>query len=124
MKQADEFIVDIQQQKAESELAPFYLWETLAHNYMLAKQKIIPEKESKLILQVLVKYLEKADKEGFVLDPTVGDIHENVETLLTQQLGSIAGWMHIARSRNDQLLATKKLITKKLLFDLFNSLFA
>jgi argininosuccinate lyase len=124
MKQADEFIVDIQQQKAESELAPFYLWETLAHNYMLAKQKIIPEKESKLILQVLVKYLEKADKEGFVLDPTVGDIHENVETLLTQQLGSIAGWMHIARSRNDQITCDQKLITKKLLFDLFNSLFA
>jgi len=55
MKQADEFIVDIQQQKAESELAPFYLWETLAHNYMLAN-KDYPEKESKLILQVLVKY--------------------------------------------------------------------
>lgn len=121
-KQAEEFIVDPQQQQAESELAPFYLWETLAHNYMLAKQKIVPEKEAKLILQTLVKQLEKADKEGFALDPIVGDIHENIEALLTQELGSIAGWMHIARSRNDQVTTDQKLITKKLLFDVFNSL--
>jgi len=121
-KQTDMFLIDAQQQQAESDIAPFYLWETLAHNYMLAKQQIVPEKEAKEILKKLLFYLQETEKTPFILNPTIGDIHEHIEQRLTQDIGEVAGWMHIARSRNDQVTTDQKLITKHLLFTIFHKL--
>jgi len=116
------FLIDAQQQQAESDIAPFYLWETLAHNYMLAKQQIVPEKEAKAILKKLLFYLQETEKTPFTLNPTIGDIHENIEYRLTEDIGEAAGWMHTARSRNDQLTTDQKLITKHLFFTIFHKL--
>ncbi len=122
-QQTDSFIVDFAQQQADSEIVPFYLWETLAHNYMLMKQKIVPEKAAKKILKELIYHSENIEKNGFIVDPLIGDVHENFENLLIKSIGDIAGWMHVARSRNDQITTDQKLITKKLLFDLYGQIF-
>ncbi|MBL7150828.1 argininosuccinate lyase [Candidatus Microgenomates bacterium] len=121
-KKVDAFLLDEKQQKVDSLLVPYYLWETIAHNLMLVNQKIINKKIGKKILKALVKLYEKADKEGFFLDPEKGDIHENFEKILTGMIGKDGGWFHLARSRNDQIFCDQKLLTKKLFFDFGQSL--
>ena len=122
LKKVDAFLLDEKQQKVDSLLAPYYLWETIAHNFMLVNQKIINKKIGKKILKALIKLCEKVDKEGFSLDPQNGDIHENFEKALTEMIGSDAGWFHLARSRNDQIFCDQKLLIKELFFDFGQSL--
>jgi argininosuccinate lyase len=119
----DAFIVDEAQKKAEQLLIPYYLWETLAHNYMLAVQKIVPKKVAKKILSKLLEYLVQADETGFNIDPSIGDVHENFEAKLTADIGSDAGWFHTARSRNDQITTDQKLLVKQFCFDIFTKLY-
>lgn len=121
-KATEAFLIDSSQQQAESQLMPFYLWETLAHNFMLFKQNIVPEKEAKKILKSLLKYIVDAENGSLISDPKLGDIHENIEARLTDDIKEAAGWMHIARSRNDQVTTDQKLLTKKLFFDLSETL--
>lgn len=121
-RQADEFLMDQNQLLSETKLLPFYLWETLAHDFMLVKKNIIPKKEGKLILSSLLNYLRKAQNGKLPLNPSVGDVHENIEALLTKDIGKSAGWMHTARSRNDQVTTDQKLITKELFFALSEEL--
>ncbi len=77
---------------------------------MLAKTGIIPKSDAEKILQGLLE-LEKLVKAGkFTLDPAKEDVHTNIESWLTDKLGiEIAGKLHTARSRNDQVVTDMKL---------------
>lgn len=121
-KKVDSFLVSDEQKKAEDKLIPFYLWETLAHNFMMVKQGILPQDVGEKILKTLILYIEKNEKEKLSVDQNIGDVHENFEFMLKHDIGDQAGWFHMARSRNDQVACDQKLITKKLLFDLFYEL--
>lgn len=68
-----------------------------------------------------MKLLDKA-KTGQLINPLIGDVHENVEKILTESIGEDAGWYHIARSRNDQSVVDQKLFSKKYLLDIFEEL--
>lgn len=120
-KITDQFIMDPTMTVLENKLAPFYVMETIAHNLMTSKCGIVPKKSAKKILKELVNLVEKAKNEQLV-DPVIGDIHENVEKLLTNSIGEDAGWFHVARSRNDQTVVDQKLYTKKCLIDIFEEL--
>ncbi|VVA43337.1 Argininosuccinate lyase [Candidatus Roizmanbacteria bacterium] len=120
-KKTDQFIMDPTMTVLENKLAPYYLIETIAHNLMTTKCGIVPKKSAKKILQGLLNLLGKADSEQLV-DPTIGDVHENVEKLLTDAIGEGAGWFHVARSRNDQSVVDQKLFTKKYLLDIFEEI--
>jgi len=117
-KKTDQFIMDPTMTILENKLAPYYLWETIAHNMMTTKQGIVPKKSAVKILQVLLKLVGQA-KKGQLVDPTVGDVHENVEKLLADAIGKDAGWFHIGRSRNDQCIIDQKMFTKKCMLDIF-----
>lgn len=117
-KKTDLFIMDENMTIAENKLVHYYLLETIAHNLMLAKQELIPKKSSKKILQALRILLEKCKTESLI-DPLLGDVHENIEHRLFEMIGEDAGWFHLARSRNDQAVTDQKLFTKKHLLDLF-----
>jgi len=120
-KKTDQFIMDPTMTVLENKLAPYYLWETTAHNLMLAEQGIVTKKIAIKILKGLLELLKKAQREQIV-DPVNGDVHENVEKKLTKMIGEDAGWFHIARSRNDQAITDQKLFTKKYLLDFFEEL--
>lgn len=120
-KKTDQFIMDPTMTVLENKLAAFYLWETTAHNLMTAKQNIVPKEIAKKILKGLLTLLKKAENESIV-DPVIGDVHENVEKKLTELIGENAGWFHIGRSRNDQTIVDQKLFTKKFLLDFFEEL--
>lgn len=120
-KKTDQFIMDPTMTMLENKLAPYYLLETIAHNLMTAKCGIVPKKITKKILQNLLELLNKT-KTGQLVDQSIGDVHENVEKILTKSIGEDGGWFHIARSRNDQSVADQKLFTKKHLLDIFEEL--
>jgi argininosuccinate lyase len=120
-KKTDEFVMDRLQFDAEKEVAYYYLLETLAHNYMLAEEKLVPLDSSKKIIGELLELIESFDKENYLEDNS-GDVHENTEKILKEAIGEDAGWVHVARSRNDQSRTDQKLFVKDNLHKVFEKL--
>jgi len=83
------------------------------HTQMLVKQKIIPSKEGKKIINGLKKIKSQIDKGKFTFQERYEDIHLNIEKKLFDIIGSSAGFMHTARSRNDQVVTDFKLWVKE-----------
>ena len=82
------------------------------HTQMLIKKKIIPAKEGKKILKGLEKIKGQIKKGKFIFKEKFEDIHLNIEKKLYEIIGSSAGYMHTARSRNDQVVTDFKLWVK------------
>jgi argininosuccinate lyase len=86
---------------------------SMAHAKMLAKQGIISEKEAELITMGLVSLREEMEQGKFQFKPELEDIHMNIEARLTEKIGEVAGKLHTARSRNDQVALDLRLFTKE-----------
>ena len=82
------------------------------HTQMLIKKKIIPAKEGKKIIKGLEKIKWQISKGKFVFKEKFEDIHLNIEKKLYELIGDSAGFMHTARSRNDQVVTDFKLWVK------------
>ena len=82
------------------------------HTQMLIKKKIIPAKEGKKILRGLDKIEGQIRKGKFIFEEKFEDIHLNIEKKLYEIIGHSAGYMHTARSRNDQVVTDFKLWVK------------
>ncbi|MDU7281275.1 MAG: argininosuccinate lyase [Leuconostoc citreum] len=76
---------------------------SIAHAKMLGKQQIISQSESAEIVAGLVALKKELDDGMLAFDVKNEDIHMNIEVLLTQKIGAVAGKLHTARSRNDQV---------------------
>ncbi len=76
---------------------------SIAHVRMLARQSIITGAEAKKIESGLNQIFEEYQRGEFVLRPEFEDVHMNVETRLAEKIGPVAGKLHTARSRNDQV---------------------
>ncbi len=86
---------------------------SIVHAKMLGKQKIITKKEQSAIISGL-KAIEKDIKKNKVtFSKKLEDIHMNIESLLFKKIGKVAGKLHTARSRNDQVVTDLKLWIKK-----------
>ena len=89
------------------------IFASTVHTQMLIKQKIIPINEGKKIINGLKKIKSLIDKNKFVFEEKYEDIHLNIEKKLFQIIGPAAGFMHTARSRNDQVVTDLKLWVKE-----------
>ncbi|AEU39338.1 Argininosuccinate lyase [Lactococcus cremoris subsp. cremoris A76] len=118
-KQTEEFGASI---KFEQRLAPFDLKGSLAHVKMLGETGIITAEEATTIANGLIKVEEKLMKGqiGFKIENE--DIHMNMETYLHDEIGPLAGKLHTARSRNDQVATDMHLYLKSVLSDLLKAL--
>ena len=92
------------------------------HTQMLVKKKIIPAKEGKKILKGLEKIKGQIRKGKFIFKEKFEDIHLNIEKKLYEIIGNSAGYMHTARSRNDQVVTDFKLWVKDSSLILINEL--
>ncbi len=84
------------------------LWEqdirgSKAHCRMLMAQKIIPEKDGEKILEGLCQIEKEMESGEFEFQASLEDIHMNIENRLSEIIGEVAGKLHTARSRNDQV---------------------
>ena len=82
------------------------------HTQMLIKNKIIPAKDGKKIIKGLEKIKKMINGGKFVFKEKFEDIHLNIEKKLYEIIGNSAGYMHTARSRNDQVVTDFKLWVK------------
>ena len=82
------------------------------HTQMLIKKKIIPAKDGKKIIKGLDKIRSQIKKGKFIFKEKFEDIHLNIEKKLYEIIGNSAGYMHTARSRNDQVVTDFKLWVK------------
>ena len=82
---------------------------SIAHVEMLFKQKIISFKIKNKIIYGLTKIDKEITNNKFEFNKKYEDIHMNIEMELFNQIGDVAGKLHIARSRNDQVVTDFKL---------------
>jgi len=90
---------------------------SIAHATMLGRQDIIPRSEADRIvraLKAIYRDLEKQEKEKGkpAFDPASEDIHSEIERLLREKVGDLAGKLRTGRSRNDQVALDLRLFLK------------
>ena len=82
---------------------------SIAHVEMLFKQKIISFKVKNKIIYGLNKIKKEIFNKKFEFNKNYEDIHINIEKRLFQIIGEEAGYIHTARSRNDQVITDFKI---------------
>jgi argininosuccinate lyase len=95
----------------DKRLALYDVRGSLAHVHMLKRQAIIAADDADRIaggLEVIAR--ELADG-SFVWPEDAEDVHSAVELRLRERLGEMAGALHTARSRNDQVALALRLFT-------------
>ena len=85
---------------------------SLVHVEMLSKQKIISLKTKNKIIKGLKKIEKEIFQKKFIFSKKYEDIHMNIEKRLFKLIGDDAGFIHTARSRNDQVITDFKLWIK------------
>ena len=86
---------------------------SIAHVEMLFKQKIISFKIKNKIIYGLNKIEKEISKNKFQFNKNFEDIHMSIEKRLVELIGNDAGYIHTARSRNDQVITDFKIWIKK-----------
>jgi len=86
---------------------------SIVHAQMLMKQKIIKNEDGNKIVNGLKKIKAQIDKGNFEFKEKFEDIHLNIEKALFEIIGPSAGFLHTARSRNDQVVTDFKLWIKE-----------
>ena len=85
---------------------------SIAHVEMLFKQKIITFKIKNKIVYGLNKIKKEITNKKFEFNKKHEDIHINIEKRLFEIIGEDAGFIHTARSRNDQVITDLKIWMK------------
>ena len=86
---------------------------SIVHVEMLFKQKIINFKIKNKIVWGLNRIRNEIIKKKFKFNENLEDIHMNIENRLFELIGEDAGFIHTARSRNDQIVTDFKIWLKK-----------
>ena len=84
-----------------------------AHVKMLGATGILEPEEVTQILEGLDSVLHEVESDVFPWRTELEDVHMNVETRLKELIGAVAGKLHTARSRNDQVALDFRLWVKK-----------
>lgn len=74
-----------------------------AHVLGLVKAGLLTKTEAKSLLEGLRSILAAHEAGAFALDVELEDVHMNIETRLTAELGDVGRKLHSGRSRNDQV---------------------
>ena len=76
---------------------------SIAHVTMLGTQGIIPSRMPAPLKRVLTEVLIDIQRGRLEFREELEDVHINVEEALKEKIGEVAGRLHTARSRNDQV---------------------
>ena len=86
---------------------------SIAHVRMLARQGIVTDPEALDIVRGLGEIREEIEERRFPWREELEDIHMNIEGRLFDKIGDVAGKLHTARSRNDQVAVDVRLYVKE-----------
>ena len=93
---------------------------SIAHVEMLNKQNIISFKIKNKIIFGLNRIRNEILKKKYIFNPNDEDIHMSIENRLSQIIGEDAGYIHTARSRNDQVITDFKIWMRKSTNEILN----
>ena len=93
----------------DKRLAPEDIRASKAHAAMLAQQGIISKADAREIAKGLDEVLAEIESGAMEFQRALEDVHMNVESRLKEMIGTPAGRLHTARSRNDQVATDFKL---------------
>ncbi|MFH0942118.1 MAG: argininosuccinate lyase [Chloroflexota bacterium] len=88
---------------------------SIAHARMLARQGIIAAREAETIISGLKTIEAEIERGDFPFKDELEDIHMNIEARLLEKVGEVAGKLHTARSRNDQVALDMCLYTREII---------
>jgi argininosuccinate lyase len=86
---------------------------SMAHVEMLGETGILPDAEVRSLLGGLEAIRIEAEGESFAFVDADEDVHSAVERRLFELIGDVAGKLHTARSRNDQVALDVRLYTRR-----------
>ena len=89
------------------------VWGSLAHIAMLAKIGVLTEAEHKVLKDTLCSILALEAAHEFTITLADEDVHTRVENYLAEKTGDAGKKIHMARSRNDQVLVDLRLYGKE-----------
>lgn len=95
---------------------------SIAHALMLGECGILTAQEAKRLVSGLVGIFQDIASGRLALDGNDEDIHSFVERVLRERVGEIAGKLHTARSRNDQVATDFRLWCREALRSLAEKL--
>jgi argininosuccinate lyase len=82
---------------------------SIAHATMLARQGILSDQECELIVTGLKKIEQRISDGAFKWSVELEDVHMNIESALTEDIGDAGKKLHTGRSRNDQVATDVRL---------------
>ena len=88
---------------------------SMAHARMLARQGIISEDEAASLVAGLERIRDEIEADTFPWRDELEDVHMNIERRLYETVGDVAGKLHTARSRNDQVATDVRLYIKEVI---------
>ena len=110
-KEMEKFISSL---SFDKKLVRYDLLGSIAHAQMLGKCKIINKEEKDKIVEGLKQILKEVQKGKIeIVNGEAEDIHSWVENKLKGKIGTIAGKLHTARSRNDQIALDERMYLKE-----------
>ncbi len=85
---------------------------SIAHASMLAEVGVLTQTESDQIIDGLNRIHQEIASGQFTFSAALEDIHMNIESRLAELIGPVAGKLHTARSRNDQVATDFRLFVR------------
>src|SRR5450631_2967720 len=85
------------------------VWGSLAHATMLEHIGVLNSAELHSLKQAFVEILTQEASNDFTIQPSDEDVHTSIENYLSAQAGPAGKKIHLARSRNDQVLVDTRL---------------
>ncbi len=110
-KKIEQFTVG-KDRELDLQLAAFDVLGSLAHIQMLESIGLLEKEELQILQKELHKIYIIIEKDEFVIEDGVEDVHSQVEYMLTKELGDVGKKIHSGRSRNDQVLLDLKLFSR------------
>ena len=89
-------------------LAKYDVLGSMAHITMLESIGLLTADELQQLLAEMKSIYAMAERDEFVIEDGVEDVHSQVELMLTRRLGDMGKKIHSGRSRNDQVLLPKR----------------
>jgi len=110
-KEMEEFVSSL---SFDKKLVKYDLLGSIAHAQMLGKCKIISKEEENKIVEGLKQILKEVQGGKVkIITKEAEDIHSWAENKLKEKIGTVAGKLHIARSRNDQIALDERMYLKE-----------
>ncbi len=86
---------------------------SIAHARMLGKVGVLSPEEAEAIITGLHAVRGDIESGKVSFHPRAEDVHSEIERLLTERIGAVAGKLHTARSRNDQVATDTRLYLRE-----------